>query len=151
MKAKYIPKTVDQKMGYLVEECGEVLSAVGKTQRWGFDSFNPEVPPEQRERNGEWIARELVDLKRAAVLMEEALRFLGFIPKPTVSAGDTWFAFQCDWCGAVLDVRLETRPESCSCPRCSSPMVFSGSWAADENGYGSRGSKRVADKRGGSE
>ena len=36
MKPEYMPITIDEKLGYLVEECGEVLHAVGKTQRWGL-------------------------------------------------------------------------------------------------------------------
>jgi len=45
MKPEYRPVTIDQKLGYLVEEAGEVLHAVGKTQRRGLDSFNPEPGP----------------------------------------------------------------------------------------------------------
>jgi hypothetical protein len=69
MLAKYAPKTLEQKIGYLVEECGEVLAAVGKTQRWGFESWNPELPKHERETNREWILRELVDLERAIDLV----------------------------------------------------------------------------------
>lgn len=36
MKEIYKPETVEQKLGYLVEECGEVLSAIGKSIRWGI-------------------------------------------------------------------------------------------------------------------
>ena len=64
MKPQYMPKTLEQKLGYLVEECGEVLAAVGKTQRWGLYSFNPE-PGASRETNREWILRELDDLENA--------------------------------------------------------------------------------------
>ena len=48
MKSEYEPKTLDQKMGYLVEECGEVLAAAGKSLRWGLDSCNPELPEAER-------------------------------------------------------------------------------------------------------
>jgi hypothetical protein len=44
MKPQYKPRTTNQKLGYLVEECGEVLAAVGKAQRWGLENFNPETP-----------------------------------------------------------------------------------------------------------
>ena len=64
MKPQYMPKPLEQKLGYLVEECGEVLAAVGKTQRWGLDSCNPE-PGASRETNREWILRELDDLENA--------------------------------------------------------------------------------------
>lgn len=70
MKPQYEPKTIEQKLGYLVEECGEVLGAVGKSQRWGLESVNPELPPEQQETNRGWILRELQDLKRAIEFVE---------------------------------------------------------------------------------
>jgi NTP pyrophosphatase (non-canonical NTP hydrolase) len=74
MKARYKPQTTDQKLGYLVEECGEVLAAVGKTQRWGLDSTNPEIPESEQETNRDWILRELDDLENAVTLVRAALR-----------------------------------------------------------------------------
>jgi NTP pyrophosphatase (non-canonical NTP hydrolase) len=74
MKPEYKPKTTDEKLGYLVEECGEVLAAVGKTQRWGLDAVNPELPGDQQEENRTWILRELRDLTRAIRYVREALR-----------------------------------------------------------------------------
>jgi NTP pyrophosphatase (non-canonical NTP hydrolase) len=73
MKPRYEPKTLEQKLGYLVEECGEVLAAVGKTQRWGLQSVNPELPPEEQETNQEWLLRELTDLTRAVRMIRKAL------------------------------------------------------------------------------
>lgn len=73
MKEEYRPKTKNQKLGKLVEECGEVLAAIGKTQRWGLDSFNPELPFNQRETNRDWIKRELQDLKEAIKIVEDIL------------------------------------------------------------------------------
>lgn len=73
MKQVYKPITVDQKIGYLVEECGEVQAALGKTIRWGLRSYNPELPEEQRESNAQWILRELKDLRRAINFVEEEL------------------------------------------------------------------------------
>ena len=58
MKPQYEPKTNLQRLGYVVEECGEVLQAIGKTIRWGLESVNPELPPEQQESNAAWILRE---------------------------------------------------------------------------------------------
>jgi NTP pyrophosphatase (non-canonical NTP hydrolase) len=72
MKPEYYPNTIEQKLGYLVEECGEVLAAVGKTQRWGLDSFNPE-PGASRETNRNWIQRELSDLENACGIVRLAL------------------------------------------------------------------------------
>ena len=78
MKPEYEPKTTDQCLGYLVEECGEVLHAVGKTQRWGLHSANPEIPLRERESNADWILRELRDLRRAINKVERALVAIGF-------------------------------------------------------------------------
>ena len=74
MKARYRPKTTAQKLGYLVEECGEVLAAVGKTQRWGLDSCNPESRAAFPRTNRDWILSELLDLERAIGFVREALK-----------------------------------------------------------------------------
>ncbi len=63
----------EQKLGYLVEEAGEVLAAAGKTLRWGPESINPELPC-QAEKNGDWVLRELDDLDRAIRLVRDDLR-----------------------------------------------------------------------------
>lgn len=73
MKPQYEPQTRVQFYGYLIEECGEVLAAAGKTLRWGELSYNPEIPLEQRETNEAWLLRELKDLKGAINRMEEFL------------------------------------------------------------------------------
>lgn len=70
---RYYPHTLPAKLGYVAEECGEVLAAVGKTIRWGPDSVNPELPPEQQETNRQWVLRELGDLKQAIAILEDAL------------------------------------------------------------------------------
>lgn len=88
--SRYRPRTVDAKLGYLVEECGEVLAAAGKTQRWGLDSYNPEVPEDERETNRDWLLRELRDLKRAIYFIETAEEFYRsphLASKPTEQAG----------------------------------------------------------------
>lgn len=72
MKTEYYPKTIEQKLGKLVEECGEVLAAIGKTQRWGLESVNPE-PGASTETNREWILRELIDLLEAVHIVQAAL------------------------------------------------------------------------------
>ena len=73
MNKLYEPVTFQQKLGYLVEECGETMAAVGKTMRWGLDSFNPELPADQRESNRDWIKRELKDLRRSIRFVEQSL------------------------------------------------------------------------------
>lgn len=70
---KYYPHTELTKLGYLVEECGEVMAAAGKTIRWGLNSYNPEIPEYQRELNREWLSRELKDLKQAIEFVEKIL------------------------------------------------------------------------------
>lgn len=65
MKPQYEPKTLEQKLGYLVEECGEVMAAVGKTMRWGLESVNLDLPEDEQETNRDWIVRELRDLEGA--------------------------------------------------------------------------------------
>lgn len=73
MHSKYAPthdSFIQHKLGYLVEECGEVMAAAGKSIRWGLDSVNPELPPEQQETNAQWLKREFRDLKYAIHLME---------------------------------------------------------------------------------
>lgn len=73
MKPQYEPKTVQQALGYLAEEAGEVMAAVGKTWRWGLESVNPELPPDEQESNRDWILRELVDLEGAIVRVKHFL------------------------------------------------------------------------------
>ena len=73
MEEKYRPRTTEQRLAYLVEECGEVLAALGKTGRWGLESYNPELPEAERETNREWILRELKDLRRAIDEVESDL------------------------------------------------------------------------------
>lgn len=73
MKPEYEPRNLQQKLGYLIEECGEVLAAAGKTIRWGLHSSNPELPTEQRETNAAWLLREIADLKRAIAFAETAV------------------------------------------------------------------------------
>lgn len=65
MTPQYEPKTTAEFLGYVVEECGEVLQAVGKTQRWGLMSVNPELPRNKQESNISWIRREIEDLRGA--------------------------------------------------------------------------------------
>ncbi len=100
MRPEYEPKTLEQRLGYLVEECGEVLAAAGKTLRWGQDSNNPEclrcgasvMDPRhgkmaggyweasdhaflpQPETNRQWLLRELSDLEGAIARVREALK-----------------------------------------------------------------------------
>ena len=62
---KYLRRGFDFCLAHVIEECGEVLAAAGKTQRWGRSSVNPELPPAQQETNEVWLRRELNDLRSA--------------------------------------------------------------------------------------
>lgn len=53
------------KLGRLIEECGEVLHAAGKCVRFGMDSYNPTLPDDKQEVNSRWLQRELADLEDA--------------------------------------------------------------------------------------
>ena len=64
-RPEYEPKTEAQEQGYLIEEFGEALAALGKTLRWGLESYNPELPLAERETNRAWLLRELKDAQRA--------------------------------------------------------------------------------------
>lgn len=74
MLEKYRPTSTKAKLGYLIEEAGEVLAAAGKSLRWGLNSYNPDVPFDQRETNQAWLLRELSDLKNAIRIMECELK-----------------------------------------------------------------------------
>ena len=74
MKPQYEPKDEQQHLGYLIEEAGEVQAAAGKTLRWGLNSYNPELPEEQRETNADWLWREMEDLNAALGRMAAWLR-----------------------------------------------------------------------------
>lgn len=71
--AQYMPRDRQSRIGYLVEECGEVMHAAGKMIRWGPDSFNPELPEDERETNRAWLLRELSNLEAAIAFVREDL------------------------------------------------------------------------------
>ena len=72
-KPQYIVDDFDHTLGHVVEECGEVLAAAGKTLRWGWACHNPELPPTERESNLVWLRRELSDLKEAIARFEKVI------------------------------------------------------------------------------
>lgn len=73
MKPEYEPKTREQFYGYLIEECGEVLHAAGKTLRWGEFSVNPELTPAEQTPNHLWLRAEMVQLRGAIDRLENFL------------------------------------------------------------------------------
>jgi hypothetical protein len=70
---KYMREGLDFAMGKAVEEAGEFLAAMGKTLRWGWRSYNPELPRGQRETNADWVKREMVDLRGALDNLEKEM------------------------------------------------------------------------------
>lgn len=69
---KYLQNGFTKCLAHLVEECGEVLAAAGKTQRWGPHSVNPELDPRVAESNITWLRREMKDLREAIERLEGA-------------------------------------------------------------------------------
>ena len=67
------PRDVDFCLAHVVEECGEVLAAAGKTQRWGFESYDPTIPIEKRISNAQWLRQEIDDLKGAIERLENCM------------------------------------------------------------------------------
>lgn len=72
-QSRYLQKGFDKQLSHVIEECGEVLAAAGKTQRWGLKSVNPEIPSEQQETNRDWLVRELEDLRQAVVRLQATI------------------------------------------------------------------------------
>lgn len=79
-KSKYIQAGFKKTLAHFIEECGESLAAAGKTQRWGLECYNPELPEDQRETNKDWLLREISDLENVIVRLKQEL---GVSPQPT--------------------------------------------------------------------
>lgn len=70
---RFFQEGFEAQLAHVVEECGEVLAAAGKTQRHGRQSVNPFLPEEQQETNEDWLRRELKDLKEAIARLEATM------------------------------------------------------------------------------
>ncbi|HYD07504.1 MAG TPA: hypothetical protein VEC60_17335 [Reyranella sp.] len=77
MTPKYKPKTTKAKLAHLVEEAGEVVSAAGKSLRFGLDSVNPDLPRSEQETNRHWLMREMADLEAACRAVRKAIDIYG--------------------------------------------------------------------------
>lgn len=75
---RFLQDGFDKQLSHLIEECGEVLAAAGKTQRWGLLSVDPTIPVEQRETNLAWLRRELGDLRQAMDRLESTIERTDF-------------------------------------------------------------------------
>lgn len=71
---RFLQKGMNAQLAHVVEECGEVLAAAGKSQRWGFVSVNPLLPGCEQEYNIVWLMRELRDLREAIKRFETTAR-----------------------------------------------------------------------------
>ena len=70
---KYMRPGLNFAIGKTVEELGELQAALGKTLRWGWDSYNPELPPAERETNADWVRREMADVRAALDNLEREM------------------------------------------------------------------------------
>lgn len=65
LNEEYQSKDAEQALAHVIEECGEVISAAGKTLRFGPMSADPTLPPEEQTTNIEWLIMEMEDLQRS--------------------------------------------------------------------------------------
>lgn len=70
---RYMRPGLDFARGKAIEELGELQAALGKSLRWGWRSYNPELPPEQRELNAQWVLREIKDVRDALDNLEREM------------------------------------------------------------------------------
>lgn len=69
---------LDFARGKAVEEMGELLAALGKALRWGWRSYNPELPENERETNAAWVRREMTDVRDALDNLDRELTRNGY-------------------------------------------------------------------------
>jgi NTP pyrophosphatase (non-canonical NTP hydrolase) len=69
--SKYLQNGFDLRLSHLIEECGEVVHAAAKLQRWGPHSVNPKRP--KGKTNLEWLKSEINDLVLAVGRLEESI------------------------------------------------------------------------------
>lgn len=70
---KYMRPGLDFALAKAIEECGELIAAMGKTARFGFVSVNPELRPVDQETNALWIQREMEDVRGALDNLEREM------------------------------------------------------------------------------
>lgn len=71
--ARFLQDGFDKRLSHLIEECGELLAAAGKTQRWGVWGYNPLLPPKDQEQNILWLKREMADVRQALDRVDQAI------------------------------------------------------------------------------
>jgi hypothetical protein len=78
---RFLQAGFDNQLAHVIEECGEVLAAAGKTQRFGAFSMNPLLSPGDplyRETNIVWLKREMIDLQEAIARLQATIEEEGF-------------------------------------------------------------------------
>jgi hypothetical protein len=73
MDNRFLQEGVDKKILHAAEECCELGAALMKAARWGLNSVNPLLPPEQQETNRDWIFREMKDVRATLDRLEQEL------------------------------------------------------------------------------
>lgn len=61
----------DERLAFLMEECGEAIQVIGKIMRHGFDSRDPTVAASPTNRR--MLEKELGDIQTAILLLVEAM------------------------------------------------------------------------------
>ena len=77
MDQKWLPTTIESQLAHVIEECGEVLAAAGKIQRFGWNNFNPDAPKDERESNFRVLLREMDDLEQAMRSLRQGMKERG--------------------------------------------------------------------------
>ena len=75
---KYMRPGLTFAVGKTVEECGELCAALGKTIRWGWNSYNPELPSDKRVFNIDWVRAEMNDVREALDNLKKELSNSGY-------------------------------------------------------------------------
>ena len=71
---KYMRHNLPFALAHAIEEAGELLAAMGKTLRWGWESVNPELPPDEQETNADWVRREIDDVRESLDALEREMK-----------------------------------------------------------------------------
>lgn len=82
MDQRYMPKTPAERLAHLTEECGQVLTIIGKAGRFGMDSHHPADMRNHPARNGDMLLYELNDLMHAIMIVKVDLANAGYKAKP---------------------------------------------------------------------
>ncbi len=92
MDKRYLQKGFNKQLSHVIEECGEVLSAAGKLQRWGKDSVNPLLSPEDQESNIDWLMREINDLEQTIARFKNTVLEAGYVDLVESSEADDYYS-----------------------------------------------------------